>query len=83
MRLDPEKHRIVRFLAQRYAARRADVSEATLVASLGMERETLRQHVDALLGKYLTVERKLEETGNRWLRLSRAGEDYAREHGIL
>ena len=50
--------------------------------TVGMERETLRQHIDKLEDKYVTV-RKRMETQDRWVTLSSAGEDYAREHGMM
>ena len=82
MRLEPEQHRIVRFLAQQYAARRPEVSEGTLGSILGMPPETLRQHIDELEGRYVSVQKKME-IQNRWVKLSPGGEDYAREQGIM
>jgi DNA-binding MarR family transcriptional regulator len=82
MMLPPEQQRIVRFLAQQSEARRPEVSEAMLTYRLNMDRETLRQHIDQLEGKYVTV-RKRTETQDRWVTLSSAGEDYAREHGMM
>ncbi|MFH1501639.1 MAG: hypothetical protein ABIG03_01200 [Candidatus Eisenbacteria bacterium] len=82
MKLDPVKHRIVRYLAQQFAAQRPDVSEGTLAVSLGIEPDEMRRHVDELEGVLVSVEKRLQNQ-NRWLRLSRDGEDYAHKHGII
>ena len=82
MKLGPEKHRIVRYIAQQLAAQRSAVSEATLAASLGMSPDELRRHVDELEGEFLSAERRLENE-NRWLGLSQHGEDYAHMHGFI
>jgi hypothetical protein len=83
MKLDMDKHRIVRYLAQQLAANRTGVSEATLALSLGMEMLELREHIDALEGTFLSAERRVQQSDNRWLTLSRDGQDYAHKHGII
>lgn len=80
--LSPEQHRIIRFLAQQLEARRPEVSEAMLTYRLNMQREMVREQIDQLEGKYVTVQKKTE-TQDRWVMLSSAGEDYAREHGMM
>jgi hypothetical protein len=82
MMLPTEQHRIICHLAQQSAVGRHEVSEAMLTSSFGMQAETVRHHVDLLEGNYISV-RKRMETQNRWLTLLPAGEDYAREHGII
>lgn len=82
MQLDAQKHRIIKYLAQQYAANRPDVPESTLAMTLGIEPDEMRGHVDELEGKLLSVQKRLQNQ-NRWLRLSQEGQDYAHKHGIM
>jgi hypothetical protein len=82
--LNPEQHRIMRFLAQELVAKRHVVAEGKVISSLGMPSDEVRRHIDELSGDYLEVRRGADpEREDRWLALLPRGEDYVREHGIM